>query len=214
MRSTYKLPIFWLCRLKCVAVTLLWGPPDTLGPKMVQLGIRSCQSGDLWPLQAGQWAKQGVSVVCMQATFVYSVIPKIMRQLKNIACVGIYAAVMAYSRYQKKWCWNVSESQFLSPPVLMYVGLLCVAFCPSVRLYNLCQNTRKNVTRKKFLSQEPLDLWSPNFVWWWVWTISKLCVKLKVIGQRSRSPCWKTWFSHLIEKKSLEKKSYFRNRLT
>ncbi len=26
MRSTYELQIFWLCRLRCVAVALLWGP--------------------------------------------------------------------------------------------------------------------------------------------------------------------------------------------
>ncbi len=45
--------------------------------------------------------------------------------------------------------------------MLRHGGLLSVAFCPSVRL---CQNTRKKVTRKKIISQEPFDLWSPNFV--------------------------------------------------
>ncbi len=56
-----------------------------------------------------------------------------------------------------KWC----AFDFLSPPVLMHGGLIGIAFCPF-----LCPsgtNTRKKVTRKKFISQEPFDLGSPNF---------------------------------------------------
>ncbi len=43
-------------------------------------------------------------------------------------------------------------------------------------------------------------------VWWWTLMISRS--SMKVIGQRSRSPCWKTWFF------SLEKNSYLQNHLT
>ena len=60
---------------------------------------------------------------------------------------------------------------------------LCMAFCPSVT------KTRKKGTRQKFISHEPFNLWSPSFVWCCTWTISKLFVKPRVIGQRSRSPC-------------------------
>ncbi len=55
MWSTYKLRIFWLCRLRCVVVSLLWGSLNTLGPKTVQLGIRPT------PIrEEGPTAKQGV----------------------------------------------------------------------------------------------------------------------------------------------------------
>ncbi len=89
-----------------------------------------------------------------------------------------------------------AEEAFLSPPVLMHGGLLGAAFCPSVCLsvrLSVClsvrENTRKKVTRKKFISQELFDPGSPNFVWWWMWTISKSSVKVKVMGERSRSQC-------------------------
>ncbi len=81
----------------------------------------------------------------------------------------------------------MTQVQCLSPPVLMHGGLLGVAFCQSV-----CPpmtNTRKKVNGKKFIPQKLLDLWSPDFVWSWTWTISKFCVKLRVLGQRSRSQC-------------------------
>ena len=65
----------------------------------------------------------------------------------------------------------------------------------SVRMY-VCPtvtNTRKKITRNKFICQEPFDLGSPNLV------CCKSWIKLKVIGPRSRSLCWKTWFSYSLK---------------
>ena len=89
---------------------------------------------------------------------------------------------------------------FLSPPVVMHGGLLCIAFClsvcPSVCLLlyqkSLDKNTLEKITRKKFITREPFEVGSPNLVWWWTLIISRSC--MKVIGQRSRSPCWKKGF--------------------
>ncbi len=47
---------------------------------------------------------------------------------------------------------------------------VCLSGCLSVCL-SVCDltkiQTRQKVTRQKFISQEPFDLWSPNFAWWW-----------------------------------------------
>ncbi len=54
---------------------------------------------------------------------------------------------------------------FLSTPVHMHGGLLCITFCLSVCLSG-CDltkiQTRQKVTRQKFISQEPFDIWSPK----------------------------------------------------
>ena len=81
------------------------------------------------------------------------------------------------------------EVIFLSPSVLLHVGLLRITFCPSVCL-SICAKilknvifpftrkkvTRKKVNRKKFISPEQFTVCSPNFVWWWTKRISRSCV--------------------------------------
>ena len=74
---------------------------------------------------------------------------------------------------------------------------VCLSVCLSV--------TRPKITRKKFISCKPFDIYPPNLDRGCIWMPSRLILKVKVIGQRSRSPGQKTWFykSHM-----------FHNRLT
>ncbi len=55
-----------------------------------------------------------------------------------------------------------------------------------------------SVTRPKFISLKPLHLGLWNLVWAWTWMTQRSTLKVKVIGQRSRSPSQKAWFeAHL-----------------
>ncbi len=66
--------------------------------------------------------------------------------------------------------------------------LLSVRLCKLTRTKVTRKNvTRKNVTRKKIISQQPFNLGSWNLVSTWTWMTPKLTLRVRVIGQRSRS---------------------------
>ncbi len=71
MRSTDELQIIWLCRLRCVAVALLLGPPDTLDPKMVQLGTRSTPVAPLIALISKVLLDDGNRILNPQGIFLF-----------------------------------------------------------------------------------------------------------------------------------------------
>ena len=68
---------------------------------------------------------------------------------------------------------------FLNPPVLMNSGFWCIA----LHLYV----TRSKFNKEKFISREPFRLGAPNLTWRLTLLVPWLCVKFKVIRQRSRS---------------------------
>ncbi len=77
----------------------------------------------------------------------------------------------------------------------MHGGFLCMAFCLSVCLAG-CDWTKNQtgpkVTWPKVISQQPFNLGSWNLVITLKWMTPRLTSRIKVIGQRSRSPGQKT----------------------
>ncbi len=59
---------------------------------------------------------------------------------------------------------------FLSSPVRLHSGLICIAFCMSV-------------TRTKFISHEPLHIGPWNMVRAWTWVTLRSTLRFKVKGQ-------------------------------
>ncbi len=74
---------------------------------------------------------------------------------------------------------------------LWFIEPTCAHLSPPV---SVCL-TRKKVTRKKFISQKLLIIGSLNFVRTWTWMTPMLTSKVRVIGQRSRSPGQKNMIS-------------------
>ncbi len=65
--------------------------------------------------------------------------------------------------------------------------------CNWIKIQTRQKVTVQEVSRQKVITKEPFKLWPPYLVRFSTSMVSRSGVKVKVVGQRSRSQCKKTW---------------------